>query len=239
MRMSYFLTNAVGRDQQGGFGTDLRSEAINGGQPGTVQIGDEFFVLVEVLAETTTFWLRQIGFNSSSLSIVSESDVSVVGREVVNRGTSIYKLGMRCEVTGTGTGFLSLNMADSMNTDAQNYNTTLSWDESVDPNITIRGATPEVEDVTFTDNGNGTFNADALFWDPNNQGETGEIFVNLGDKGCERTYTEVLSSANSLGYRTAQTNFPNLSSTCNQDYRVNLKDSGGNILDSEIGTFTL
>jgi len=235
-----FVISAIGRDQQGGFGTDLRSRGESSTYPGQIQVGDEFYVIVEVLESSVGggFWIEQIGFQSGSVSIDATSDIQVLNRQVYTENGQTY-LAYYCEVTGTGTGVLKTTMKDGFNTHAQNYNTQLTWDSSVDPNVSIRGGAPEVESVTFTDNPDSTFHAEALFWDPNNQGETGEIYVNLGSRGCERSYFETLALANSNGYRTASTDFPDLGSECAQDYRVNLVDGSGNILDSASGTFTL
>jgi hypothetical protein len=239
-RMSDFLITAIGRDQTGGYGTDLRSRGDTSTYPGEIQVGDEFYVVVECLCTNgaDTFWLRTVGFKNGSFPIDSTSDIQVLDRQVYSRGNPNV-LAFRCEVTGTGTGYLSCTMTDGLNTDCFNYGTQLVWDSSVDPNVSIRGGTPEVESVSFTDNGDGTFNAEALFWDPNDQAESGEILVNVGDRGCERMHTETLATANENGYRTASTDFPNLDSACSQDYQVNLKNASGNILDSASGTFTL
>lgn len=250
---SDFFVFDIGRDDGGGaFVTDLRAGADNNpltNTPGEVQLGDFFFVLVEHLSNP--FWDTQIGLNGSSLVVVTTSNVSVESRSILD-GTSDGDtggvIGVRCEVTGTGTGYLKLKLQDGYNTDANNYNTSLVWDSSVDPNASIRDASDIGVDnviVNSSGGGTGTIQKDITvnFWDPNDHVAELDIAINRGAKSCSYQNTDTsIPTANSDGIRSdSYTAFFDESTCEGNTYTLDIKlrDSNGNQEESYQESITI
>lgn len=251
--MGDFLINDIGRDDGSGTRvTDLRAGNDNNpltNTPGTVQLCDFFYVLIEHLSEK--YWDQQIGLRQSALELVSTSNITQRSRVVLDNTTdqnTAGVIGVRFEVTGTGTGFADFRLRDGMNTDANNYDTALTWDSSNDPNASIRGASDIVVEnvsVNSSGGGTGTIQKDITvnWWDPDDQAAELYIAINPGARDCSFSQTDTsLATANSCGIRSEDYTAFFDESTCEgntYDLDVRLDDSNGNQLDSYTQSITI
>lgn len=243
--VSDFWVSDIGRDDGAGpLVTSLHAGADGSpltNDPGELQLGEHFYVLIEHLS--ADYWAEQIGLNTSALQLLTTSDVTAESRTLLSSSV----IGIRMEITGTGTGIATFELADGMNTDAHNYGATLTWDSSADPGASIRSAddivVENVSVTSYTSGGTITKSIDVSWWDPNDHVAELDLAINRGGRTCSyQTIDTTLSAANSQGIRSESYSADFDESTCGgtqQTLEVLLRDGSGTQEDAYQETITI
>jgi hypothetical protein len=134
-------------------------------ETGDYEDGDSFTVKFQVSRKNgrSEFWLEQV-FDSNNLVFLENLDYN--GATTITTNTDRYTYELDFTITGTGVVTVHVNIDESLNSSATNYNTDLTYTSNNDSDVTIRDNTPKMDRLDYARTASGETRFDVYLYDP-------------------------------------------------------------------------